>query len=142
MWFEDLTPCTYFATDADLVAVGWLERGKSYSTGAGDRRVYDALAEMRKNPWQPFACAGSHACDLCIFEAGARGSTNLFIPAVGTIYVCPEMITHYMNAHGYVPQEVFCRALLACPPMRSMQYLRAIKEQGGARLLGPRGGHL
>ena len=135
MWFEDLSPCTYFPADAKLVAVGWLERGKPYSTGAVDRRVHDALAEMLKNAWQPLACAGLHECDLCRFEPEARGTANLFIPAGGMIYICPELISHYMNAHGYAPPDVFCRAVLACPPMRSMQYLKAIKECGGAKLL-------
>jgi hypothetical protein len=66
----------------------------------------------------------------------------LFVPANGVIYVSPAMIVHYMNAHGYAPPEVFCRAVLACPPMRSMQYLKAIKECGGARLLRPPGGEV
>jgi hypothetical protein len=139
LWFEDLSPCTYFAVDVKLVAVGWLERDKSYGAGAVDRRVYDALVEMRKNPWQPFVSAGLHECDLCSFEPEVRGSANLFIPAEGTIFVCPELIVHYMNAHGYAPPDVFCRAVLACPAMRSMQYLKAIKERGGAQLLRPSG---
>jgi hypothetical protein len=140
LWFEDLSPCTYFPAEAKLVAVGWLERGTPYSTGAVDRRVYDVLAEIRKNPWQPFACAGMHECDLCCFHPEARGAANLFIPANGNIYVCPELIVHYMNAHGYAPPSVFCNAVLACPPMRSMQYLKAIRECGGTRLLRPSGG--
>ncbi len=139
MWFEDLSLCTYFPADAMLVAVGWLERGKSFPKGTVDRRLYEALAEMRKNPWQPLVSAGVHECDLCCFEPEVCGSANLFIPAYGTIYVCPEMIVHYMNAHGYAPPDVFCRAVLACPPMRSMPYLKAIKEYGGARLLRPSG---
>lgn len=137
MWFEDLSPCTLFPADVGLVAVGWLERGRPYATGAVDRRVHDALVAMRRDPWQPFVGAGSHGCDLCQFEPEARGSANLFIPADGSIYVCPELIVHYLNAHGYAPPDVFCRAVLACPPMRSMQYLQAINQCGGARLLRP-----
>lgn len=142
MWFEDESPCTYFSVDAKLIAVGWLERGRSYPTGPVDRRVYDALAGMRKNPWQPFACAGLHECDLCCYEPEVRGSANLFIPGDDAMYVCPEMIVHYMNAHGYSPPDAFCRAVLACPPMRSMQYLKAVKERGGTRLLRPSGGEV
>ena len=142
MWFEDLSPCTYFSVDASLVAVGWLERGKPYSTGGADSRVYRALVEMAKDPWQPFVCAGAHECDLCRFEPEAGGSANLFIPADGTLYVSPTMIVHYMNAHGYAPPDPFCHAVLACPPMRSMAYLRAIKACGGARMLHPSGGEV
>ena len=80
-------------------------------------------------------CAGHHECDLCRFEGESRGSTNFFIPYEGAIYVCPELIVHYINAHGYSPPELFCRAVLACPPMRSMPYLRAIAACGGAHAI-------
>jgi hypothetical protein len=124
--------------DTNLLAVGWLERGKPFATGDVDRRVYEALREMRKNPWQPFASGGIHPCDLCRFDAEAAGTANLFIPGDGrVIYVCPELIVHSINAHGYAPPEVFCRAVLTCPSMRSMQYLRALASRGGATLLRP-----
>jgi hypothetical protein len=42
------------------------------------------------------------------------------------IYVCPELITHYVNAHYYKPPEVFCDAVLACPAMGSLEYKRSL----------------
>ena len=135
-WYADLSPWTYVNDDPRLIAIGWLERGKPFATVEVDRHVFEALREMRKDPWQPFVFAGPHECDLCRFE-GEKGMTNLFIPAAGVIYVCPELIVHYINSHGYAPPDVFCRAVLACPPMRSMQYLRLISSCGGARLLRP-----
>jgi len=62
LWFEDLSPCTYFPVDVKLVAVGWLERGRPYAGGDIDRDVFDALVEMRKDPWQPLVCPGFHDC--------------------------------------------------------------------------------
>jgi len=133
--FEDLTSWNDHPAEAKLIAVGWLARGKPHTTGPVDRRVYAALIEMQMNPWQPFVAMGSHACELCQFD-GQNGRVNLFIPADdGVIYVCPELIVHYVNAHSYRPPEPFCQAVLTCPPMRSMQYLRAIKERGGGKLL-------
>lgn len=137
MFFEDLSPYPSHAPDVRLVSVGWLERGRTYPTGHVDRRVYDSLVAMRTNPWQPFVIPGVHECGLCRFEGEARGVLNLFVPAAGRMYVCPELIVHYMNAHGYAPPAVFCEAVLACPPMRSMTYLRAIAACGGTRLLRP-----
>lgn len=133
MWIEDLAPFSLLPSDAKTVAVGWLERGMPHATGPVDRRVYDALVELRKNPWQPFASAGTHACTLCQFE-GEQGAACLFIPAEGVVYVCPELIVHYVNAHGYAPPEPFSRAVLACPAMRSMPYFKAIRASGGAGL--------
>ena len=135
MWFEDLTPCTYFSVTVHLVAIAWLERGKEYSKGKVDRAIYDALVNMQNDPWQPVASAGAHECDLCQFVGEARGQSNLFIPSRGTIYVAPELIVHYINTHGYAPPQEFCRAVLECPPMRSMEYLKLICACSGTSLL-------
>jgi hypothetical protein len=51
------------------------------------------------------------------------GSRRLF-------YVAPSLVLHYVDAHEYLPPESFQRAVMACPPMRSMEYLRAISRHG------------
>lgn len=136
-WFEDLSPCSYFGQECAgfLRAVGWLERGKPFATGLVDVEVYKRLVEMCKDPWHPRTFLGSHCCDLCLYE-GQSGKRNLFIPAGGAVFVCPEMITHYMNEHGYRPPDEFCAAVLACPPMRSMPYLKALLASGAKPLMG------
>ncbi len=144
-WFEDLSECDYFGLEpaVALRAVGWLERGRPFKTGAVDPSVYRRLCELRRNPWQPVVSPGLHECDLCQYE-GATGSSNIFVPGSGILYVCPELVTHYMNVHGYAPPDEFCRAVLACPPMRSISYLKAILANGGRLLVNspdaPRGG--
>jgi hypothetical protein len=40
------------------------------------------------------------------------------------------LIVHYMNAHGYLPPSEFCDAVMACPPMQSMPYLKALRAAG------------
>jgi hypothetical protein len=135
--FQDVSPCEYFGEEFApfLRAVGWLERGIAYPTGEVDRRVFDALCKLGTEPWQPAVACGTHGCSLCLYQAEARGKNNLFIPGDGVIYVCPELIVHYMNAHGYSPPPAFCRAVLACPPMRSMEYLKALLDNGGKHLV-------
>jgi hypothetical protein len=100
-----------------------------------DRRVYSALVELRRKPWQPWETPGVHECDLCVYEPGAVGASVIFIPGRNVIYVCPELITHYMNVHGYKPPDEFCDAVLVCPPMRSTEYFRAILANGGRELV-------
>lgn len=135
-WFNDLSPCDYFGAQyaSSLTAVGWLENGKPYPVGPVDRQVYDRLVELRKELWQPMVAGGHHACNLCQFESEAKSVNNLFIPANGFILVCPELIVHYINAHRYVPPDLFCSAVLACPSMRSSDYRKAILANGGGPL--------
>jgi hypothetical protein len=136
-WFPDLSPCDYFGPQlaTSLIAVGWLERDRPYETGKVATGVYEALVALVRNPWQPVASAGSHECDLCLFEGEPRCADTVFIPASGYLYVSPTLITHYINAHGYHPPTNFCNAVLACPPTRSMEYLKALLASGGSHLV-------
>ncbi len=61
------------------------------------------------------------------------GFKNVWIPAgwrvlVGSggvrvlrplVYVAPELIVHYIEAHGYRPPDEFIQAVLRCPPQDS-----------------------
>jgi hypothetical protein len=126
-WFADMSPYGYFGAEFTdhLLAVGWLEHGHPFSNGAADPEIYARLVDLLKEPWEPGAFGGFHHCDLCLYE-GPKGKRNLFVPAGGVVFVCPELITHYMNAHAYRPPEEFRRAVMACPPMRSIHYLKAL----------------
>jgi hypothetical protein len=126
-WFEDRSRCGYFGDQiADcLTAVGWLERGRAFTSGAVNADIYSKLLTLLNDPWQPGVSMGSHNCDLCLYE-GQSGTKKLFIPASNFAFVCPELITHYMNAHGYRPPDEFCQTVLACPPMRSMPSMKAL----------------
>lgn len=141
-WFADLSPCTYFAEGWAhfLRSVGWLERGKPFATGPVDTEVFVRLVEMAKHPLQPMTFMGLHICDLCLYEEEApiiqhASVNNLFIPADGIVFVCPELIAHYMNSHWYRPPDEFCRAVLSCPPVGSMDYLDALSANGGRSLV-------
>ncbi len=79
---------------------------------------------------QPGIFTGIHCCDLCLYEGDSAGVKNVFIPGDGVVFVCPELIAHYMNAHWYRPPDEFCRAVLSCPAMRSVLYLKALLANG------------
>jgi len=126
-WHEDLSPFADFGPDcaACLGAVGWLERGRQFPTGAVDPAVYARLVELLRHPWEPAITVGFHACDLCLYD-GPPGKRNLYVPADARVFVCPELVAHYMNAHAYRPPDEFCAAVLDCPEMRSSTYLKAL----------------
>lgn len=123
----DLSPLTCLPVGADhILAVGWLGKDWAYPVGPTPPDVYQRLKEFAKAPWQPFVAMGVHECELCQFEGESMGSANLFVPYEQQIYVCPAMITHYINAHHYQPPAVFCDAVRHCPPMQSMEYKRLL----------------
>ncbi len=134
MWIEDLEP---YGDAPNIVAVGWLERRHAFPTGFGviAVEVFAKLAALLTDPWQPAVAAGWHACDLCLYKPEAMGAKNVFVPGDGKVFVAPELILHYMNAHRYTPPDEFCRAVVACPPMRSQPYRKALLAAGGGVLL-------
>src|SRR5437763_698918 len=118
-WYADLSPCGYFGEEvaSGLRSIGWLQHDQPFVSGVVDKLIYDRLLEFLPDPWQPMMFLGVHQCDLCNYD-GITGGNNLFIPTDEFIYVCPELICHYMNEHNYRPPDEFCRAVLECPPMR------------------------
>lgn len=145
-YYEDLRPCDYFGhVEGRLLAVGWLDRAHGHPKGTPPRPFFESLARLSADAWQPFATAGRHACELCIFTGGPAelrvrdvsvvlGATNVFVPGRDAVYVAPSLVLHYMDSHEYLPPDEFRLAVEQCPPMRSMAYLKALREQGVHRL--------
>ena len=63
------------------------------------------------------------------------GSNNLVVPSDEEIYICPSLIAHYVDAHEYCPPFQFQRAIIACPQMRSITYLRLLRKHGVHKLV-------
>jgi hypothetical protein len=141
------------AVNAGLVKrVGYLRRAEPFPTGDIDECVFERLCQLSQSPWQPCQTAGVHFCDLCRFTGNSVGTytpggtgsgykvsaasstVDLWIPGNGFLYTCPTSITHYIDAHGFRPPAPFCDAVLRCPPMRSVDYLKAVLANGGRSL--------
>ena len=143
-YYADLSPCHYFPFDTGgkLLAVGWLDQEFPYPKGDVDEKFVAKLVELLVNVWQPCVFMGLHDCQFCRFSGGPstfefknttvlmKGS-NLFVPALGFIYVAPSLILHYIDSHGYTPPEAFQQAVMECPPMKSIQYFKAFLANGG-----------
>lgn len=135
-WIPDLDPCHFVSSDSAIIAVGWIGREGTYPVGETAFAVFEKLEELCREPWQPFATAGVHECESCQFNR-ARLKGELYVPGLACIYVSPIGILHYIGTHRYKPPDIFIDAFLACPPMRSMAYRRAILANGGRSLLAP-----
>jgi hypothetical protein len=128
MWIEDLS---HMGGSERMVAIGWLERGRPYPVGEVPMAVYKKLSALLAEPWQPAASGGIQPCGLCVYEAERAGTMNLFVPGAQRVYVAPELILHYMNAHRYQPPEEFCTAVMSCPRMGTPEYRQALLTAGG-----------
>ena len=135
-YFPDLSPCTYFGEEAGafLYAIGWLESDHPIPSGQVSLAFFEKLMLLCKSPWRPelapVSC-GIHPCSLCRFNGVGNqrliaGCTNVFIPFSKGLFVFPELLPHYISAHNYAPPPEFVDAVMACPPMRSMDYLKQI----------------
>jgi len=136
-WYEDLSPCDWYGASAAKVlrAVGWLGEGRPFPTGDVDREVYERLSTIPPFPFPLPVCAGVHVCEVCRFEGEAADNGEHIIPGNGVLFIAPRMIRHYMNAHWYQPPQEFCRAVLECPGAETMDYKRAVLDNGGRALI-------
>ena len=159
-WFADLSPCTYFREPADLKlrAVGWLSEDEPFPIGPVEPSVIARLRQLLETPFSPWMYLGYHRCELCtvtraegslerirrgrfpdwsidvpttVFRYKCEGTRNLFVPGEREVYGCPELILHYIGAHGYAPPEEFCRAVLRCPRIPSIRYFHRLFGVGG-----------
>ncbi|MGE0434769.1 MAG: hypothetical protein AB7S36_21115 [Planctomycetota bacterium] len=113
-----------------LRGVGWLDRGTPFETGAVAEDFVVRLRSLLQAAFQPVIFPGVHTCDVCQYN-GAIGSSNLFVPGDGVLFVCPELIVHYISAHWYRPPDVFIESVMRCPDMGTPEYRRAFLAAGG-----------
>ena len=134
--FDDLTDCDYFGAEyAHLLrAVGWLTNDRPFATGRMESDVFAKLKELMHAPWQPMIASGVHECQLCQFDRPC-GHANLFIPNGDVIFVCPELIVHYVASHHYRPPDEFIAAVKNCPLTSTMHYKKLLLESGGRPLV-------
>jgi hypothetical protein len=132
MWIEDLSP---LGDMEHMLAIGWLGRGHTYPVGEVPMAVYKKLTSLLSEPGQPAASGAIQPCVLCVYEPERAGTMSLFVPGDKRVYVAPELILHYMNAHGYQPPEEFCQAVTSCPRMGTPEYRQALLTAGGPGVL-------
>lgn len=153
MHLTDLQPLKFPPFDRfdKLIAVGWLEPGHEFATGDVSAEFVNKLAGLLVNPWEPAFAMGRHPCGFCRFTGGPAtlqigdfpgrkevriGAANLWLPADGFLFVAPSMMLHYIDAHGYSPPAEFQAAVMECPEMRSLDYLKLLTQNGPAELVG------
>ena len=146
-WREDLS---LDHEQGKIKAIGWLASDKPFLSGEVPEKFFERLCRLLQNSWSPGpATAGCHRCELCRFTGGPEtsyykgmqfsgwSSSFLYVPGLDCLYLSPVSVAHYIDAHNYCPPEEFIQAVLNCPPMRSVAYLKAVLDNGGRGLNEP-----
>lgn len=83
--------------------VGWLG-DEVHTAGPTDPRVLAGLRSACSTAQIPDGTMGSHECEIC---GNARGHGQFFVEDRSARYIMPNLVLHYIEAHGYrLPPEV------------------------------------
>ncbi len=121
----------------NAVAIGWLGNRLPRSGRLG-RTLKDALRHLSEHHYTDDSQLGFHTCAICNRYDDRGEFVFLF---EDKCYVMPQMLIHYMDAHGYRPPESFLAELAtfwgspASKPCREGRckgpYKRPYREEGG-----------
>lgn len=126
-FISDLAPYNYLPGAPEALAVGWLDASEPFATGTCPDEVKDRLRVLARTPVR--LTRGYHYCQFCLAKAPAprllredirlyeppdvaRSHGEIWLTALdGTRYAAPEMLAHYVDAHGYLPPSAFIEAV-------------------------------
>ncbi len=111
MYIEDLTP---FKDESgqllpNCFAIGWLSFGQQFATGITTEQFRQRLRRLCEFPVR--IRRGFHTCNLCQ-HTGAVGTGEVHVRGLDDrIFVAPALISHYVDAHSYLPPSPFVIAV-------------------------------
>jgi hypothetical protein len=124
-FFPDLGTETMVASGPHIRAVGWLGAVHDFPTGRLPQKCFTRLEEFAKR-WGQSAISlhwpffmGPHNCELC---RNFHASGNFGVPAGAVLFVCPQMIVHYIGVHSYLPPPEFIEAVERSPLPATDEY--------------------
>jgi hypothetical protein len=130
-WYPDLGKKTIVTEGPHVRAIGWLSSEHEFPTGVVPPAVLERVREFCQR-WQDGLealsfglCMGPHQCELC---HSFLASGNVGVPAGDLLYVFPEMLAHYIEAHRYAPPAEFVTAILASPLPGTPEYHDAVAK--------------
>ena len=124
-YYADLANTTQIDSGPLVRAIGWLSAGHPFSRGVSPPEFVEKLRALCARwarstealGWP--AAGGPHRCDFC---ATFMAAGNLGVPAENVLFVAPEMVIHYVEAHQYSPPQAFIDAVMACPLPGTPEY--------------------
>ncbi len=120
MYIPDLSPYTYQKIEG-AIAVGWLSGEHVFHQGSVEPEVLAKLSALAVNK-STHRMRGIHRCEFCMAEevfgdsdgvCRMLGAAEVWLPGLGVTYASPDLIVHYIGAHGYRPPQVYLDAVRA-----------------------------
>jgi hypothetical protein len=124
VYYDDLTPYRYSSTRLPedgtvLLNFGWLDSEHDYPRGPAPKWLADCLLRFARG--YPNATRGFHYCPFCqersevIMSIDGEpvhlGSAEIRVRGGETSFVAPNLVVHYVVAHGYQPPPPVVAAL-------------------------------
>jgi hypothetical protein len=130
-FYRDLGTRTMATPGRYVRAVGWLHPDHPYPLGRVppefltrlQRFATSWLESTQALGWGLFR--GRHGCQFC---SKACMFGNFGVPSDEVLFVCPEMVAHYVEAHGYAPPAEFAAAVLRSPLTGTEEYREAVER--------------
>ena len=128
-FIPDLAEKSMVDAGPHIRAIGWLDGKHNFPTGKSSAAFIHKLRQLAEKchessfllGWQHLL--GFHTCELC---GKFRSAGNLGVPAGELLFVAPEMITHYVEQHDYLPPQQFIDAVHKSPIPGSTEYEQAV----------------
>jgi hypothetical protein len=129
-YYPDMGTKTQIDEGSHIRAVGWLSGKRSFTQGEVSPEVMARIKEFATRwgegimalGWGVFM--GLHECELC---HDFMASGNFGVPCGELLFVAPEMLPHYVEAHDYRPPDEFVAAVMQSPLPGTEEY-RAMAE--------------
>jgi hypothetical protein len=128
-FFIDLGTVTMIASGERIRAIGWLDDRHDYTRGSVPPdfltrlKLFTERSHLSGKALQWGMFCGLHTCELC---GRVNGWLNCGVPYQGFLFVFPELVVHYIEAHSYRPPDVFVTAVMNAPLPGSSEYLAEV----------------
>jgi hypothetical protein len=127
--FPEMGTTTLVASGDHVRAIGWLDASQPFMNGHVEPAVAERIRlfaarwfeSARTLRWPAFA--GPHLCNLC---NAFRASGDFGVPDGKVLYVCPQMIAHYVDVHEYAPPAEFIAAIARAADPDSAAYAQSV----------------
>lgn len=103
-----------------LIAIGWLGDKKDFPVGNVPQEFIDRLTRLITYQGNTVTVyRGYFPCAFCGYNGmltnvqPEMGGGILLVPGMNIVFICPDMILHYVSEHSYLPPQSFVDAVLS-----------------------------